>query len=104
MAKRTHKAKVEALNARLTPTEIRANKCAKSHARNEERKQKGQETIKARLTRWRKLSFEEQLTELDKRPGKSTKQRQKIQERIDAAKSGNSSKPKKRKKHRKTAK
>jgi|SaaInlV_200m_DNA_2_1039689.scaffolds.fasta_scaffold283454_1 hypothetical protein len=34
-------------------------------------------------TAWRKLSYKEQLVELDKRPGRCAKQRAKIKERME---------------------
>lgn len=63
-------------------TQIRADKCQRSKMRNEERSEQKQEEIQERLDYWRSLSLQEQLKELDKRPGNSIKQRQKILAKI----------------------
>ena len=62
--KRTHKAKRELENQRLTPTQIRANKCEASKARNARIKEERQKVITARNEAWRSLSYEDQLKEL----------------------------------------
>lgn len=63
-------------------TQIRADKCQRSKMRNEERNKQKQKEIQERLDYWRSLSLQEQLKELDKRPGNSTKQREKILAKI----------------------
>lgn len=63
-------------------SQIRAEKCSRSKERNERLSEQKQEEIQKRLEFWRSLSHKEQLKELDKRPGKSEKQRLKIALRI----------------------
>lgn len=59
-------------------TQIREEKCTRSKERSVQRKKDKGPIIKERLDYWRSLSPIDQLKELDKRPGKSTKQRIRI--------------------------
>lgn len=63
-------------------TQIREDKCSRSKERNVQRRNNKAPQIQERLDYWRSLSLQEQLKELDKRPGNSTKQRQKILAKI----------------------
>ena len=55
-----------------------AHKNAKSKARGLNRRKEAREAAEARNEKWAKLSTKEKLASLDKRPGKSKKQRIKL--------------------------
>lgn len=73
-----YSSRIEKLRGNKPASQIRADKCHRSKLRGIERKKEKEEEIQNRLDHWRSLSFEQQLKELDKRPGKSKKQREKI--------------------------
>lgn len=62
------------------------------------RRDKRQEEAQGRQLVWEGLSYEKQLENLDARPGASTKQRERIQQRIEIAKAKAEQKKKKQSK------
>ena len=85
VSKRSHKRKVDSMNANrhLTADELRAGKCATSRQRNLDRQAGRRIAAETRNERWESLSPRERLKELDKRLGKgkgAMKQRAKLAE------------------------
>jgi hypothetical protein len=81
---RTHKKNIED-RRKLSPQDIRKNKCERTKLRNATRKVENMEVQQRRLNQWRSLSLDQQLTALAKRPGQSKKQRERIHAAIEAS-------------------
>ena len=78
--------RVAKLNAHMSPTEIRANKCQRTKQRHTTDRLENIIIQKEREARWQRLKPFEQLQALDLRLGKgvgATKQRKKILAKID---------------------
>ena len=89
MGTRTHKAQIEARRAagKVSPEQIRANKCEQSRQRNATRKAKRRAKAEQLIAQWQQLSPREQLKQLDQRLGRGVgakRQSDRIQEAIDS--------------------
>lgn len=70
MGERTYGEARKSENAKLTPAEIRQNKCKRSRARNEARKRQAAEAAAERKQYRDSLSPQQQLARLNQRLGK----------------------------------
>ncbi len=80
--KRTHKKKIESGRS-MSAEQIRRNKNEKCKQRGLTRKEENKAKTEAMWSVWRSLNPKQQLEELNRRPGKSEKQRKRISEKIE---------------------
>lgn len=72
----------ESVVSRFPDMDKHKAKCAATKLRNAERKAERIAKAQERKDAWNRLSVDEKLAELDKRPGNCTKQRAKIEEQL----------------------